>query len=246
MRNDNMAIDIVGMIRGRKQARVAGIEELAQRLAAGEAVQPEEVEAILDRTGCDEEQLQQRVDALERRAGLVAAVARGEAARAKIDAIDAECEKAWQAVADAQRKHAGVVAKHADELLKLRQALDAGDRASDDLLSPENLSPADRDRLAQARKAASDAEQAAAALRRSMPELRLSLENAEREAVDAVENARLYRSNADAQDRKARAENAVKARTARIKAAEAELPKLVAEVERTAAAAAAIEDELRR
>ena len=241
-----MAIDIVGLIRGRKQARVAGIEELAKRLAAGESVQPEEVEAILDRTGCDETQLQERVDAIERRAGLIAAVARGEAAQVKIDRIDAECEKAWQAVADAQRKHAGVVAKHADDLLTLRQSLDAANRAADELLSPENLSPADKERLAQARKTASDAAQAADDLRRSMRELRMSLENAEREAVDAVENARLYRSNADAQDRKARAENAVKARTARVKDAETQLPKLVAEGERTAAALAAVEDDLRR
>jgi hypothetical protein len=237
-----MAIDIVGMIRGRKQARVAGIEELAKRLAAGEAVQPEEVETILERTGCDEEQLQERVDAIERRAVLVATVARGEAARVKIDRIDAEYDRAWQAVADAQRKHAAVVAKHADELFTLRQALDAGDRASDDLISVDILSPADRDRLAHARKASNDAEQAAEELR----ELRMSLENAEREAVDAVENARLYRSNADAQDRKARAENAVKARGQRLKEAETQLPKLQAEAERAAAAVAAIEDELRR
>jgi hypothetical protein len=241
-----MAIDIVGMIRGRKQARVAGIEELAKRLAAGEAVQPEEVETILERTGCDEEQLQERVDAIERRAVLVATVARGEAARVKIDRIDAEYDRAWQAVADAQRKHAAVVAKHADELFTLRQALDAGDRASDDLISVDILSPADRDRLAHARKASNDAEQAAEELRRSMRELRMSLENAEREAVDAVENARLYRSNADAQDRKARAENAVKARGQRLKEAETQLPKLQAEAERAAAAVAAIEDELRR
>ena len=223
-----MAIDIVGLIRGRKQARVAGIEELAKRLAAGESVQPEEVETILDRTGCDEEQLQERVDAIERRAGLIAAVARGEAAQVKIDKIDAECERAWLAVADAQRKHAGVVAKHADDLLTLRQSLDAANRAADELLNPENLSPADRERLAESRKAASAAALAAEELRRSMRELRMSLENA------------------DAQDRKARAENAVKARTARVKDAETQLPKLVAEGERTAAALAAVEDDLRR
>ena len=225
---DIMAIDIVGLIRGRKQARVAGIEELAKRLAAGESVQPEEVETILDRTGCDEEQLQERVDAIERRAGLIAAVARGEAAQVKIDKIDAECERAWLAVADAQRKHAGVVAKHADDLLTLRQSLDAANRAADELLNPENLSPADRERLAESRKAASAAALAAEELRRSMRELRMSLENA------------------DAQDRKARAENAVKARTARVKDAETQLPKLVAEGERTAAALAAVEDDLRR
>jgi hypothetical protein len=246
MRANVMAIDIVGMIRGRKQARVAGIEELAKRLAAGETVPPEEVEAILDHCGCDEVQLQERVDAIERRAALIASVARGEAAQVKIDRIDAECNKAWQAVADAQQRHAGVVAKHADELLTLRQSLDAANRAADELLSPENLSPADRERLAEARKAASAAAQAASDLRRNMPELRMSLENAEREAVGAIEDAKVYRNNSDAQDRKARAENAVRARTARLKEAETQLPKLVAEGERTAAALAAVEDGLQR
>lgn len=241
-----MAIDIIGILRGRKQARAAGIEELARRLAAGESVPPEEVEAILDRTGVDEEQLQERVDAIERRAGLVAVVARGEAAGVKIDRIDAECGKAWAAVADAQRKHAAVLAKHGDELLTLRQAIDAANRAGDELLSPENLSPEARDRLGDARRASSDAAVAAADVRRNLPELRTSLENAEREAVDAVENARLLRSDADAQDRKARAENAVKARSARVKDAETQLPKLNAEVDRTAAIVAAIEAELRR
>jgi hypothetical protein len=241
-----MAIDIVGMIRGRRDKRAAGIEDLAARLAAGETVAPEEVETILDRTGCDEEQLQERVDAIERRSAMLATVKRGDEATAKIDKLEAEIGKAFDAVADAQRKHAALVAKHADELLTLRQAVDAANRAAEELLEDKNLSATNRERLAQARKVASVAAQAADDLRRSMRELRTSLENAEREAVDAVENARIYRSNADAQDRKARAENAVKARTARVKDAEAELPKLQAEAERTAAAVAAIEDELRR
>jgi hypothetical protein len=241
-----VAIDIIGMIRGRKQARAAGIEELAKRLAAGEVVSPEEVEATLGRTGCDEQQLQERVDVIERRAELVAAVRRGEAAELKIDKIDAEADRAWQAVAEAQKRHQAVVAKHADELRALNQAVEAANRASDDLLSPLNLSPADRERLTAARRAAHEAEQAAGELRRSMPELRASLENAEREAADAVENARLYRSNADAQDRKARAENAVRARMARLKEAETQLPRLQDEGLRAAAAVNAIEDELRR
>jgi hypothetical protein len=241
-----MGINIVSLIRGRREARALGIETVAKRLAAGETIPPEDIEKILDEAGCDETQLQQRVDAIERRTVLVATVARGEAAELKIDKIDAEADRAWQAVAEAQKKHQAVIAKHADELRALNQAVEAANRASDDLLSPENLSPADRERLAQARKTASDAAQAADELRRSMPELRASLENAEREAADAIEAARVYRSNADAQDRKARAENAVRARTARLKEAETQLPKLQDEGLRAAAAVNAIENELRR
>lgn len=241
-----MAIDIVGMIRGRKQARAAGIEELAKRLASGETVPPEEVETILDRTGCDEEQLQERVDALERRAELLATIKTGDAAQATIDRIDAECDRAWQAVADAQRKHAAVVAKHADELLKARGAIEAANTASEELLKPANLSPPDRERLAQARKAANEAAQAAEEHRRNIPELQVAFEEGEQMLADAVETLRNFRNDAGALDLKARAENAVKARGQRLKDAEAELPKLQAEAARTAAAVSALEDDLRR
>jgi hypothetical protein len=241
-----MAIDIVGMLRGRKQARAAGIEELAKRLAAGEAVAPEEIEAILDRTGCDGEELQDRIDAIERRAELLAAVSRGNAAQAKIDKIDAEATAAWDAVAVAQRKHAAVVAKHADDRLALQHVVDAANRAHEALLDPANLSPADAGRLADARKAAGDAARAAEQARHGMRDLRMSLEHAEREHADAVEQARRYRGHPDAQDRKARSENAVNARTQRVKAAEAELPILQAAADKAQAAVEAIEAELRR
>ena len=241
-----MGIDVVGMLRGRKQARAAGIEELAKRLAAGEAVPPEEIEVILDRTGCDGEELQERIDAIERRAELLAAVSRGNAAQAKLDKIDAEAGAAWDAVAVAQRKHAAVLARHADERRILQQAVDAANRAHNELLDPANLSPADAARLADARKAAGDAARAAEQARHGMRDLRMSLERAEREHVDAVEQARLHRSNADIQDRKARSENAVNARRQRLKDAEAELPILQAAADKAQAAVEAIEAELRR
>lgn len=240
-----MGLNIIELIRGRKQARAAGIEELAKRLAAGEAVPPDEIEAILGRTGCDETALQERVDALERRAELIAKVAKGEAAESVLDRIEGECDRAMQVIADAQRKHAAVVAKHADELLKARGAIEAANTAREALLKPENLSPADRERLAEARKVASAAAGAAEELRRNIPELQRSAEESEQMLADAVETLRAFRNDAGALDLKARAENAVKARGQRLKDAEAELPKLQAEAARTAAAVAAIEDELR-
>lgn len=241
-----MRIDITGMLRGRREARAQGIEELARRLASGEAVPPEEIEAHLERTGCDEDMLQARIDALARRAELLAAVSAGNAAQGRIDKLTADIDKAWQAVAEAQRKHAAIRDKHADELLTLRQAVDAANRASDALLDPDNLHPVDRDRLATARKAASDAVSAFGELRRRMPDLRMSLQEGERLLADAVEHARLNRSNADIQDHKARSENTVNARKARLAEAEAELPRLKAAADKAEAAVAAIEDELRR
>jgi hypothetical protein len=241
-----MAIDIKALIRGRREARAGGIEELASRLASGEAVAPEEIEAHLERTGCDEDLLQERIDAIVRRAELLAAVSRGNGAQAKIDKLVSEIDKAWEAVADAQRKHAAVRDRHADELLTLRQAVDAANRASDTLLDPANLHPVDRDRLANARKAASDAVSAYGELRRRMPDLRLSVQEGERLLADAVDHAKLNRSNADVQAHKARSENTANARKARLAEAEAELPKLKAAAEQAEAAVAAIEDELRR
>lgn len=241
-----MGINIVSMIRGRREARAQGIEELARRLAAGEAIAPEDIEAILDETGTDEEMLQAAVDRIERRAGLLAAVARGNAAQAKADRIHADLEKALAVVTDAQEKYSALRLKHHEALADFERQQAEGLRAAEALLEPDNLSPADRERLAQARQTATDAAQAAGDLRRQMRDLRGSLEQAERELPDAKEYARLNRSNPDAQARAARAENAVSARKARVAEAEAQLPKLVAEADRTAAAVETIEAELRR
>lgn len=241
-----MGINIVSMIRGRREARAQGIEELARRLAAGEAVAPEDIEAILDETGTDEEMLQAAVDRIERRAGLLAAVARGNAAQAKADRIHADLEKALAVVADAQEKYSALRLKHHEGLAEFERQQAEGHRAAEALLHPDNLSPSDRERLAQARQAASDAAQAADDLRRQMRDLRMSLEQAERELPDAKEQARLNRGNADVQARAARAENAVSARKARVAEAQAELLRLNEVADEAEAAVKAIEDDLRR
>jgi hypothetical protein len=241
-----MPIDIVSMLRGRRQARAVGIEDLAQRLAKGETIPPEEIEVILERTGCTDRDLQNRIDALERRADLLARVSAGNKAQARIDKIDADIGKAFEAVADAQRKHQAVCAKYADELFTLRQAVDAGSSAEDSLLQPENLSAADRDRLAAARAAWQEAEQAVSERRRSIPEIVAGLEHAERELADAVEGWKARRNDPDFIDRKTRAENAVKARQERLELARAGVPALeqvCAEAER---ATLEVEADLRR
>lgn len=234
------------MMRGRRQARASGIEELARRLAKGEAVAPEEIEASLDRTGASEEQLQERIDALSRRAVLLAELSAGHKAEARLDKIDAEIGRAFDVVVDAQAKHAAVVAKHADERAELQRRIDRASQAHGDLLADANLAPADRDRLAEVRRVESEANKALSEQRRRMPELRRSLEDAERILVDAADEAKRFRGHEGSQERKARAENAVDSRRARLSEAEAELPRLQAAVDAAAKATAALEDELRR
>jgi chromosome segregation ATPase len=239
-------IDIIGLIRGRKEQRAAGIEDLAHRLAGGEAVAPEEIEAVLDRTGCDEETLQGRIDSLVRRAELIAAVKAGEQAQAKAGKIEAEIGKAFEKVVAADKVHRDLRAKHADELRALGHVVDQGNRARDSLLEPALLAPADRARLDQARQAASAAAVALGDLRRRLPDLRRDLEEGERLLEDATDEAKRFRNNADLQDRKARAENAVKARRGRLADAERELPGLQAAADKAEAAVVALEAELRR
>jgi hypothetical protein len=234
------------MLRGRKQARAAGIEELAQRLAKGAAVPPEEIEAVLERTGCDEAMLQERIDCLERRAELLAKVSSGNRAKAKADKLNAEIEAAYGKVQAAQAEYGALRAKHDEPLMILGSDIRAGEMAFNALLAPENLTPADRQRLEVATAKVSEASRALSETRSSLRDLRLSLENAERVAADAVEQARLNKSNGDIQAHKQRSENAVAARKARLVAAEAELPRLQAAAEQAEAAVAAIEDELRR
>jgi hypothetical protein len=238
-------IDIIGLIRGRKEQRAAGIEELAQRLAGGEAVAPEEIEAILERTGCDEETLQARIDSLVRRAELLADVRAGEQARVKADKLEAEIGKAFEKVMAADKVHRELRAKHHDELLTLGHVVDQGNRARDSLLDPAMLAPADRARLDQARQAASAAATALGELRRRLPDLRASLEQGERLLAEAADEAKRFRNNPDVQNRHAAAEQAVKARKARLADADAELPGLQAAADKAEAAVVALEAELR-
>jgi chromosome segregation ATPase len=240
------AIDIVGLIRGRKEQRAAGIEDLAHRLAGGETVPPEEIEAILDRTGCDEETLQARIDSLVQRAELIAAVKAGETAKKKADKLEGEIGTLFEKVVAADRAHRELRAKYADELRALDHMVDQGNRARDRLIDPTILSPADRARLEQARQAATDAAMALGELRRRLPDLRRDLEEGERLLADAADEAKQFRNNPDAQDRAARAENAVKARQGRLADAEAELPRLQAAADKAEAGVVALEAELRR
>lgn len=241
-----MAIDIKALIRGRREARAANIEELAQRLAKGEAVSPEEVELWLEQTGADEELLQERIDTIERRAELLAKVAKGDEAGGRIAIIHGEIDEAFAAVAEAQEKYAALRAKHADTLTILGQERAEGHRAAEALLEPENLSPFDRDRLGSARKAASESAIAAEEQRRNITELKASVQDAETALADAEAMAKQRRNDPVVADTLQRAKNAVNARGGRLKAAEAELPKLVAEAKRKAAAVETIEAELQK
>lgn len=241
-----MVIDVIGLIRGRKEQRAAGIEDLAHRLAGGEAVAPEEIEAILDRTGCDEETLQARIDAIVKRAERLAEVKAGAAAQKRIDKLQAEIGKAFEAVVAADKVHRELRAKHADELLTLGHVVDRANRASDALIDPKLLAPADRDRLEQARQAVTDAATALGDVRRRLPDLRASLEQGERNLAEAADEAKRFRNSPDVQNRHATAEQAVKARKARLADAEAELPRLQAEADKAEAALVALEAELRR
>lgn len=241
-----MGIDVLSMMKIRREARAAGIEELAQRLAEGEAVAPEEIEAVLERTGCSEDILQERIDCLERRAELLGKVSAGNRAKAKADKLSVEIDAAHGKVVAAQAEYQAVRAKYDEPLVLLGQEIRVGQAAADALLAPENLAPADRDRLAAAHNAESETARALSECRTALRDLRLSLEQSERVAVDAVELARLNKSNADIQDAKQRAENAVKARKSRIAEAEAELPRLQAAAAEAEAAVKLLEAELRR
>jgi len=239
-------IDIVGILRGRREQRATGIEELAVRLAGGEAVAPEEVEAILDRTGCTDEQLQERIDSLDRRAGLVKRVSAGTAALAKLDKIDAVVSAAFDLALEKQKAHFALREKHADEAAALRQAIDAGETAAGDLLDPRNLSPADREKLAAARGALDAATKALFDSQRRLPELKTSLADAEAALAGATEAARMNRGDATAKQRAAEATNAVAARGLRLRTLVAELPGLASAHKTAETALSRVEDALRQ
>ena len=239
-------IDIVGILRGRREQRQFGIEELAAKLAGGVDVPPEEVEAALDLAGCTAEELQDRLVAIDRRADLLKRVAAGTAALAKLDKIDAVVSAAFDLALEKQKAHFALREKHADEAAALRQAIDLGEAAAGDLLDPKNLSPADREKLAAARGALDAATKALFDSQRRLPELKTSLAEAEAGQAEAAETARMSRGDATAKQRATEATNAVAARGLRLRTLVAELPGLASAHKTAETALSRVEDALRQ
>lgn len=239
-------MDISKILKPRAEARAARIEQLAARLAGGEQVSPEDIERLLVETGATADLVQGRIDVLSKRAALRSAIAAGAKASKRLEAIDADIGVLFDAVSEAQAKHAAACRKHEAERIELRHRIERGEAAEGELLSDAVLSPADSARLREARDAERAASAAISALRRSLPDLRSYLGRGQSDLEQAAANMRRHRGDPDFEEAHDRALRAVESRRARIEAIEADLAKRVREQAEAATRVAAVEGELRR
>ena len=116
--------------------------------------------------------------------------------------------------------------------------------AKDSLLTPANLSPAQRAKLAEARQAYADAEGAEAEARDGIPVLRATLERLEANLAEALDDRRANPENGDIRDRCIRYESAIKVRRRTLKEAEDGLKAMQAAAEDARKACRAVENEM--
>ena len=242
----NMFLDVLDKVRGRQAARAAGIEELARRLAAGEKVQADEVEAVLTRTGCTVDDLRERVACLERRAEHHRAIVAGEKAEKRLAKIRAEINDARVVAFDAIEKAEAITQRHWGDTIALEQAARDAFQAKELLLAPVNLMAQQREQLAQAKQAYGDAERALTEAQASMPTIRASITKLEAGVAEDEDDCRLNPDNGDMRERLDRHKAAADTKRRELNEVESGLPGLQAAADKARESKRAIEAELMR
>lgn len=235
-------VTVASLMQPTRVAGVDHIEELAARIAAGQAVAPEEVLAVLDRCRCGEEDLQHAVDRHARVIELRRVIATAGPIEKRLAAIEAEVQGAEDEVKAARAKLSALVGRVNDEHLELRHRADAIDRARRSLMLAENLPPRVAERLRVVRDASDEATDALTACERDLAERRSRLGRAEEELPKAEREASLRSGSDDARAEAERWRNAVKARREQV----AEAEKALAEAKRAQASAVAARDAAER
>jgi len=216
-------VSVAELIWPMRKPRPEGIEEVAERIAAGDPPPAAEIVAVLDRSRCSEDVLQAAVNRHVRVAELRRELAAAGPARKRFAAIEAELEAARAAVRKAVAARDAVVKRIGEEYADLQYRVNAAERAEVSLLEPGNLPPADAERLAASEEAATAASEQATAARGDLEAAQRTLQAAERKLPEAEAEARANPGNQDIEAAAERLRNAVKARGERVKAAEAVL-----------------------
>jgi len=235
-------ISIAQMLKPSRAVAVDHLEELAARLAGGEAVAPEEVTAILDRLHATEEELQRAVDRQARVAGLRHGAADAEKVEKRIAAIEAEWADAEAVVAKARAAYNALLHRYREEHQACRHRLVAIDQARRALVADENLPPFQASRMREVRQACLELGDLRDSLTRELTVRRARLQRAEESLPAAEEAAKLHATNDSLQAEAERARNAVASRRGLVTEAERSL----ADADRRYDAALAQRDALER
>jgi chromosome segregation ATPase len=237
-------VSIATFLQPARRASADHVDELAARIAAGAAVQPEEVLAVLDRCGCSEDDLQAAVDRAGRVLDLRRQLAGAGPVEKRLAEIEAEVKAADAEVQAAREKLRAIIGRVNEEHLDLRVKADAIDRARRSLMAEENLPPAVADRLRAARAASERASDALTARQHELDERRSRLRRAKEDLPIAEREASMRPASVDARDNVERLRNAVKARGDLVVEAEKSLVEAEKQFAQASEAVAAVEREV--
>jgi hypothetical protein len=213
-------VNIVDLMKKVRSPLVDGLEDIAARLATGSEVPPEEIAAVLQRTRCQEPELQRAVDRHARVLELRREIKAAEPRKKKLAAIEAEYAEAQAELAKWQKRINEWVAKNGVEVIDLRIAVARGEAAKNALMDSENLPPADAANLSAVRQTADHADTSLTATSVAVVDARKSLRDAEERLLAANEESAAFPANQDAAAGVRRWRNAVKARSAALQEAE--------------------------
>lgn len=232
-------------LRQRRQQHADALEELGARVAHGEHVPPDEAQAFLDRARATEDDLAPVVARHQERLRLKKRIQDGRAAEKKLVTIDRKVAEANDKVAAAVAARDKLVSLTWEEAILLRQKVQRGNAAVDELIAPTALSPTDVDRLAAARDAAIAANEAAHRCGQRLVELRQQLKDADERVDETAAAVRLHKRCETTANAHERAKNRRERLKRDVKTAEGELPALKRDAEAADAVVAKLEAELR-
>ena len=235
-----MAVSVSTLLAPILKKKLEGIEDIAQRIAAGKAPPPEEIVAVLDRTRCDESDLQEAVDRHERRASLLKQIEHAKPLRKKYAEIEAAIGKAEKEFDDAKAKLANLHAIHHEERTDLRFSVESANQAEKALIDYDNLPPDAAARLRDVRDRASVAGDAILNTQNEIKHQQQRLDDAVKQEEERLEDKRLNRGNDSFVESYDRAKNVTATRKAQL----AEAVKAAAESEKNLVAVRRERDEV--
>lgn len=164
--------NVVELLRPVREKRAGGLEELAEKLIAGERIPAEVIEQKLYEAHRDAADLQAIIERRTRVKELVAVIHDAPPAEKRMAVVEGEITKARADFDRARDQLAATEKKHDAELRQLRGVVQQATAAKDALLSRENLPPALWQEFRDAERAADDAEEAYQSAVRRLPDLK--------------------------------------------------------------------------
>jgi chromosome segregation ATPase len=218
-----MAFNVMEFLRPRKQAKVVAVSKLAERLHAGEQIDPDLILHSLEQAGASEQQLQAEIDRLERVAKLRQQMADAVPAQKRLDAIEAEISKAADKLQAAALEVQRVREKHLAEASQLEGVTRAAEDAATQLMRPANMTGQQQEEWRAIQDALAEANEAHSIAVQDLKHAQERMEEAEIEQPKAAEQAKLNRNTPHVVENSQRWDNAKAARTKQLEESHAGL-----------------------